>query len=146
MINVSTEGKSLPEYDTFIDNCIMALFPEDAQYDINICFKKYVDKDGSHAGFCMGDTDDCAIDIATHWIFEEGEEVAYQPHEIAGSIAHELVHAKQFYRNQINMVDHVWKHNHETINCEKLDYAETPWEVEAYTYEQILTDLLWENV
>jgi hypothetical protein len=146
MINVSTEGKSLPEYDTFIDNCIMALFPSDAQYDINIRFKKYVDKDGTHAGFCMGDTDDCSIDIATHWIFEEEEEVAYEPHEIAGSIAHELVHAKQFYRNQINMVDFVWKHNHETINCEELEYAETPWEVEAYSYEHILTDLLWENV
>ena len=38
------------------------------------------------------------------------------------------------------------KHNQETINCEGLEYAETPWEVEAYTYEAILTDLLWENV
>tara|TARA_B110000977_G_scaffold105019_1_gene137038 strand:- start:345 stop:785 length:441 start_codon:yes stop_codon:yes gene_type:complete len=146
MINVSTEGKQLPEYDTFIDECIMALFPHDAHYDINISFKKYVDKDGTHAGFCMGDKIESAIDIATHWMYEDSEEVAYQPHEIASNIAHELVHAKQFYKGQINMVDHVWKHNHETINCAGLEYAETPWEVEAYAYEDILTDLLWENV
>ena len=44
------------------------------------------------------------------------------------------------------MVDHVWKHNEMTIDCEGLEYAETPWEVEAYSYEEILTDILWENV
>ena len=146
MINVSTEGKHLPEFDTFIDECIMALFPSDAKYDIFFHFKKYVDKDGTHAGFCMGDKEESAIDIATHWMYEDDEEVAYEAHEIASNIAHELVHAKQFYKGQINMVDHVWKHNHETINCEGLEYAETPWEVEAYAYEDILTDLLWENV
>ena len=146
MINVSTEGKHLPEFDTFIDECIMALFPSDAKYDIFFHFKKYVDKDGTHAGFCMGDKEESAIDIATHWIYEDDEEVPYEAHEIASNIAHELVHAKQFYKGQINMVDHVWKHNEMTINCEGLEYAETPWEVEAYAYEDILTDLLWENV
>ena len=143
MINVQTDGKYLPEYDTFIDACIIALFPEDAKYDIFFEFSKYVDKDGTHAGFCMGDDIESSISIATHWMYEE---VAYEPHEIASNIAHELVHAKQFYRGQINMRDHVWKHNQETINCEGLEYAETPWEVEAYAYEDILTDLLWENV
>ena len=44
------------------------------------------------------------------------------------------------------MIDHVWKHNEVTIDCVELEYAETPWEVEAYAYEAILTDLLWENV
>lgn len=146
MINVQTDGKYLPEYDTFIDACIIALFPEDAKYDIFFEFSKYVDKDGTHAGFCMGDDIESAISIATHWMYEDAEEVAYEPHEIASNIAHELAHAKQFYRGQINMRDNVWKHNQETINCEGLEYAETPWEVEAYAYEDILTDLLWENV
>ena len=38
MINVQTEGKHLPQYDTFIDECIMALFPKDAKYDLYIEF------------------------------------------------------------------------------------------------------------
>jgi len=55
------------------------------------------------------------------------------------------VHAKQFCREQINMIDNVWKHNGVVINCDAAEYAETPWEVEAYTYESILTDIFWEN-
>jgi hypothetical protein len=94
----------------------------------------------------MGDDVESAIVISTHWKYEDGEVIAYEPHEIAGSLAHELTHAKQFCKGQINMVDHVWKHNEMTIDCEGLEYAETPWEVEAYSYEDILTDLLWGNV
>ena len=44
------------------------------------------------------------------------------------------------------MVDNVWKHNNVNINCDTIDYEDLPWEVEAYGYEVILTDLLWENV
>jgi hypothetical protein len=44
------------------------------------------------------------------------------------------------------MIDHVWKHNEVILDCAELDYMETPWEVEAYAYEEILTDMLWENV
>ena len=146
MINVCTEGKCLKDYTTFIDECIMALFPEDAQYNIYIEVKKFVDEDGSHAGFCLGDEIESVISLATHWIYEDGEEIAYEPHELASNIAHELVHAKQFCREQINMIDNVWRHNNLTLNCDEIEYEDLPWEVEAYTYEVFLTDLLWENV
>ena len=146
MIKVTTEGKRFPEFDTFIDECIVALFPEDAQYDISIRFTKFIEKTGLYGGLCTGDRVSSDIKVATHWKYEDGEHVAYQPHEIAGTLAHELTHAKQFCKNQINMVDHVWKHNGTNTDCEELEYAETPWEVEAYSYEEILTDLLWENV
>lgn len=146
MIKVTTEGKRFPEYDTFIDECIVALFPENVQYDINIRFKKFADKTGTHAGFCEGDDIESSIIVGTHWKYEDNEVIAYEPHEIASNIAHELTHAKQFCKNQINMIDHVWKHASGTIDCVELEYAETPWEVEAYAYEEILTDLLWENV
>lgn len=146
MIKVTTEGKRFPEFNTFIDECIVALFPDNVDYDINIRFQKFADKQGSAVGYCTGDEFESAIIIGTHWRYEEGEVIAYEPHEIAGSLAHELTHAKQFCKGQINMVDHVWKHNKKSIDCEGLDYSETPWEVEAYSYEEILTDLLWENV
>ena len=146
MIKVTTEGRKFPEYDTFIDECIVALFPEGVTYDINIRFQKFADKTGTHAGFCEGDDIESAIIVGTHWKYEDNETVAYEPHEIASNIAHELTHAKQFCKNQINMIDHVWKHASGTIDCVELEYAETPWEVEAYAYEAILSDLLWENV
>ena len=111
MINVYTEGRINNDYDNFIDDVIMAIFPEDAKYDIYIEAKKFVDKDGTHAGFCTGDELD----------------------------------AKQFCRGQINMVDNVWKHNNLVLDCDHVDYIDLPWEVEAYGYETILTDIYWGN-
>ncbi len=43
------------------------------------------------------------------------------------------------------MVEHLWRHGEETTDFTGLEYANTPWEVEAYAYEDILTDLFWEN-
>ena len=74
MINISTEGKDNSKYVNFINECVVALFPEDADYDIFFEFKKFVDDDGTHAGFCLGDDEEAVISIASHWIYE-GEEV-----------------------------------------------------------------------
>jgi len=152
MINIYTENKALDKFSTFIDECVVALFPTEATYDIYFELLKFVDTKeehdcvpGTHAGFCIGDEVEAVVSLATHWVME-GEEIAYEDHELASNIAHELVHAKQFCRGQINMVDNVWKHNKEVIDCDHVDYMELPWEVEAYAYEAILTDLLWENV
>ena len=145
MIKVSTEGLT-QRYDRFVDDCIIALFdtePADTDYNISITLKKFVGDYGSHAGFCLGDEESSEIEVATHWIYEDDEVVAYTDFEIAGSIAHELTHAKQFARGQINMVNNVWKANDSSTDCDHLPYEEHPWEVEAYAYETILTDIYW---
>jgi len=153
MINVYTDGLSTDKFGAFIDECIIALFPKDATYSIYFEVEKFIDEDetydcatGAHAGFCIGDDVEAVISLATHWVYNCGEEVAYEDHELAANIAHELVHAKQFCRGQINMIDNVWKHNKKVIDCDSVEYMDLPWEVEAYGYETILTDLLWENV
>ena len=145
MIKVSTEGLT-QRYDRFVDDCIVALFdkePADTDYNISITLKKFVGDNGSHAGFCLGDEESSEIEVATHWIYEDDEVVPYTDFEIAGSIAHELTHAKQFARGQINMVNNVWKSNDSATDCDHLPYEEHPWEVEAYAYETILTDIYW---
>ena len=142
MIKVSTEGLT-KRYDRFVDDCIVALFdtePADTDYNISITLKKFVGENGSQAGFCLGDKESSEIEVATHWMYEDDEVVEYTDFEIAGSIAHELTHAKQFARGQINMINNVWK---EGTNCDHLPYEEHPWEVEAYAYETILTDIYW---
>ena len=40
-------------------------------------------------------------------------------------------------------MNNVWKSNNIYINCDNLEYEEHPWEVEAYAYETILTDIFW---
>jgi len=126
MITYSFEGKVLPTtYDTFIENVLNALFDiePDPSLDILIRVSEAIEAQEGVAGLCS---------------------CGYQPHELASNIAHELVHARQFARNQINDVDYVWKRNGESINCEHVEYRDTPWEVEAYGLEVILTDLFWE--
>ena len=145
MITVFTDDKLPEEYSGFIDSCIDALFSDEDDHQIYIEVSKFLTENPGCAGICTGDAAESTIQVATHWSYEDGEEYAYEPHELASNIAHELVHAKQFCREQINMIDNVWKHNGVVINCDAAEYAETPWEVEAYTYESILTDIFWEN-
>ena len=147
MITYYVEGTKLdPEYDVFIENVLNSLFeqPPEPSLDILIRVSKLIEEQEGVAGLCSGDEHESTIDVATHFKLECGEECAYQPHELASNIAHELVHARQFARNQINDVDYVWKRNGESINCEHVEYRDTPWEVEAYGLEVILTDLFWE--
>jgi|TARA_B110000977_G_scaffold182293_1_gene243807 hypothetical protein len=147
MITYSFEGKVLPTtYDTFIENVLNALFDiePDPSLDILIRVSEAIEAQEGVAGLCSGDEHEITIDVATHFELECGESCEYQPHELASNIAHELVHARQFARNQINDVDYVWKRNGESINCEHVEYRDTPWEVEAYGLEVILTDLFWE--
>ena len=146
MITISTGKNISTKYKEYIDDCVNALFhPWFKDYDIHVNFRKFIDTDQVHAGFCLGDSEESVIDIATHHVYECGEETRYTPVEIARTLAHEIVHAKQFARGQINLVDHVWRRGEETIDCTGLNYDESPWEVEAYAYEEILTDLFWEN-
>jgi hypothetical protein len=148
MLRVWITGDSAAaEYSAFIDNCITALFYEDTKYDIEINFRRFVDDEyypnGTHLGFCTGDKDISVIEIATHGVYECGEEYAYQPFEIASTLAHELTHARQYHKDQINMANYVWKVEGTTTNCVDLEYEDQPWEVEAYSYEKILTDIYW---
>ena len=147
MITYCVEGTPLDlEYNTFIENVLNSLFDKAPEPSLDILIKvsKYVEDTGSFAGLCLGDEHESTIDIATHFKLECGESCEYQPHELASNIAHELVHARQFARHQINTVDYVWKRNGESIDCKHIEYNETPWEVEAYALEVILTDLFWE--
>ena len=146
MITLSIGKNISTKHRTFIDDCVNALFYSFiGNYEIHVNFRKFIDDDRSHAGFCLGDEQESVIDIATHHVYECGEETLYTPAEIARTLAHEIVHAKQFARGQINLVDHVWRRGEETIDCTGLNYDESPWELEAYAYEEILTDLFWEE-
>jgi hypothetical protein len=102
-------------------------------------------KKGQFAGLCTGDDKGVMIDLATHFRMDCGSIEEFEPHEFASNLAHELVHAKQFARNQINSIDYIWTRGEIEVDCSNLEYLETPWEVEAYGLEQVLTDLFWEE-
>lgn len=58
------------------------------------------------------------------------------------TLAHEIVHVKQFAKGELNCDNTKWKG--EKIDTEKVSYFDLPWEVEASSYEYILYSLYQE--
>lgn len=52
------------------------------------------------------------------------------------TLAHEMVHAKQYAHNEMNEMDSTWKGKR--VNVRRLNYVDWPWEVEAFGMEVIL--------
>ena len=149
MMRIWTTGDSAKKYQAFIDDCVKALFDTDANYDIEINLRDFIHNDEvaeGTQGICTGDKTISTIEVATHSLYECGEEYRFQDFEVAATIAHELTHARQFHKGQINMMNMVWDNGRDTfVSCDDLKYEEQPWEVEAYAYEAILSDIFWEN-
>ena len=69
-------------------------------------------------------------------------------HRLISVLAHEMIHAKQIIRGEIKFdkyrngrLKHIWKG--EVV---RLPYHKQPWEIEAYTKEDILVDALIKEV
>ncbi len=66
------------------------------------------------------------------------------------TIAHEIVHVKQFVKNELDYALTKWKGK--VIDTEKVDYYQRPWEIEAFglTYglytNYCLENKLWEHL
>lgn len=56
--------------------------------------------------------------------------------ETLKTIAHEMIHVKQYAYNELNEEMTVWQG--ERINGESIKYADQPWEIEAYGIGDIL--------
>ena len=57
--------------------------------------------------------------------------------EILNAVANEMVHVKQYVYGELNEQMSSWLG--QKIDCDKVDYFEQPWEVEAYALEAFLT-------
>lgn len=66
--------------------------------------------------------------------------------EFVGTICHEMVHVKQYYKNQMDPgpVAGEYRWNKEKIP-ENTQYSDLPWEKEAYDLQYKLADKLWEK-
>ncbi len=89
-------------------------------------------------GLCWGDMDEgfVEIDIAKT---TAGSKLPYE--SIMQTLAHEMVHAKQYFRGELNPVDHSWKGG----KPYKYEYDNAPWEIEAYAREERLYKKCWKK-
>tara|TARA_R110000796_G_scaffold28579_3_gene78021 strand:- start:108 stop:527 length:420 start_codon:yes stop_codon:yes gene_type:complete len=130
------------KFDPFIENCLNALIPDGLDNAGHIDIFYVDDLENNYAGLCDGDREYVNIILARNYYLADGDRIAFCSQELASNLAHELVHARQFLRGEINEYNYVWKGQ----DYENQNYEDWPWEVEAYSLEQPLVDLFWENV
>jgi len=85
----------------------------------------------------------CTVTYYNEWYKPRQFEIILKRHkplkDTIATLAHEMVHLKQFAKGEINIDLNRW---HKTpIDTEVVPYHELPWEIEASTCEYILYDL-----
>jgi len=101
-------------------------------------FKTNIEDDAQ--GLCWGDMKKgyCEISISRT---EEGERLPFE--QMMQTIAHEMVHAKQYFRGELNSYgSRVWKGR----NAEGWKYENQPWEREAFRLEEKLYKKCWPKI
>ena len=89
--------------------------------------------DDESQGLCWGDTKEgyVTIQIARK---SDGEKIPYET--MMQTLAHEMVHAKQYLRGELSGYSLEWKGQ----ECTDNQYKTVPWEQEAYELEKKLYD------
>lgn len=113
--------------------CIHALMPRlIGKLDIRIELKKDYCRRTGNLGVCYWeDTNDRPRDFTIE------ADASSKLRSLLMTIAHEMVHVKQFARNEQKqlLVANRVKWMGKTVNTDKFDYWELPWEIEAHGRE-----------
>jgi hypothetical protein len=121
---------------------------------VNIKFvRNLFDEHGNpYGGSCLGNRSSNIVDIVISrgvtYMHADGEleYVKYTLGQIVELLGHELVHAKQFLRGEINNRNMMWRGVEGPVDCEGVRYRNQPWEIEARSYEKVLKKLYWDRV
>lgn len=134
---IAQKGKLVDfAYDT-ISSFFNANFKRDVFIDINISSTVI---GGELLGYCIAEGDEIEIGLSRRDI--DGNLMSLEL--IAQNLAHELVHAKQHLKGQINFLDGYRRNRKTKFKCYKeTPYKKTPWEQEAYGLEESLFEKFW---
>ena len=112
--------------------CIDKLMPRMKTLEITIEFEKL---DGEY-GLCLEGVNNRTFTITI--------EKSLSLHEVISTIAHEMVHVKQYARNELTHVDgkHMWK----SRLYKKFNYWTCPWEKEAFAMEDELSSFVLDKL
>ena len=137
---VSAKGGKKHQRDiaiTTVHQMIADLLPRFRTLDIEVVFRTFSKKENA-VGFC-GMTDN-------NRTFEIEIDSKMGINELVTTICHEMVHVKQYARNEMNdgIVKGRARWKTKTIP-EDTNYWDLPWEKEAYRMEKKLADDVWKN-
>jgi len=88
-------------------------------------------------GYCLGDRQGVTIELGR---IDPLTGSRLDMSKMMLTLAHELVHAKQFLKGELSPQMKNWK----TIPHEGIPYSRQPWEREAYKKEEFLHHMFWE--
>lgn len=146
MIKLVMSGRC-PQFDRLEDfacDVINHFFPRDLKRDVLIGVDFEKNLEDNDAGQCVdyGVFDNnrlIHISLSKRFI-DEDENFAYSAKEIATTLAHELVHAKQWIRRELSN-----RLLSATLKPKMTEdyYHRLPWEAEAFDLQDFLVDLYW---
>ena len=110
---------------------IDTLMPRMRTLDIEVKIRKI---SGDAVGYCMQED--------TNRMFTIDVQKDLSLRDFITTICHEMVHVKQYARNEINGVDLCWKGRNISKDT---DYWNYPWEKEAYRLQKRYANEIWES-
>ena len=110
---------------------INTLMPRMRTLDITV---EFTNIKGDAVGFCMKTDNNRTFEIEV--------DKRQNLKDIVTTLCHEMVHVKQYARNETDGYGKVWKKK--TIP-ENTAYYDLPWEKEAYRMQDKLANMCWEN-
>jgi len=96
-------------------------------------------------GQCSGTRNYVEIELATVIRGKKNRKRRPKLDQMLETLAHELIHAKQFIRGEINQRNLIWRGSSGPYDCRRLTYRKTPWEKEAYSQEKGLKLTYWDK-
>ena len=138
MICIWTSGriKNRKRVEQFIHDCFNHYFDGRLKrhIDVDVRFRNTIEDD--LAGWCSGDKDEILIEISRDY---------KDTKTLCRNIAHEIVHAKQFIRGEINDYNENWIKGGKKRDHTARAYRSLPWEREAYREEKKLVKLYYDG-
>jgi hypothetical protein len=135
MIDIIVSGhKQKDRIEDYARSIITHLMPRKRKGLIVIdILKKVKYEDSIFCGLCYGDRHTAEIELAKNTT----EKLTLE--EMMVNLAHELVHAKQFFRGELHPNLNRWK----SLDYHNVAYSRQPWEKEAYKLEDQLFQQFW---
>ena len=136
MINIQLEGQIAQKrrVTTYIRSILTFLMPE-LRRDVDVTVTTVSQCEGGALGLCYGARDSVEIELSRTLM---GDKIPLE--EMMQTLAHELVHAKQFIKGELSPKMTRFK----TIYHAHTPYSKQPLEHEAYRKEVKLYKIFWE--
>ena len=118
-----TGGKQYQQQyvESMVEFCIETLMPRMRTLDITV----KLCKPNKAMGYCL--------ELDTNREFELEIDKTQSLRKMLETVAHEMVHVKQFARRELHPATDVWYGK--TYNPKKMSYWDLPWEIEAHGRE-----------